>query len=32
MTFEDLCNAHEYLDVKEKNEADFRAWQAAQEQ
>ena len=31
MTFSDLCDAHEFLDVKEKNEADFREWQAAQE-
>jgi len=30
-TFQDLCEAHEYLDVKEKNEADFRAWRAAKE-
>jgi len=31
MTFIDLADAHEFLDVKEKNEADFRAWQKAQE-
>lgn len=30
-TFLDLCDAHEYLDTKEQNEADFRAWRAAQE-
>ena len=30
-TFRDLCDVHEYLDVKEKNQADFRAWRAAQE-
>jgi len=28
-SFRDLCDVHEYLDVKEKNEADFRAWRAA---
>jgi hypothetical protein len=30
-TFQDLCDVHEFLDVKEKNEADFRAWRAARE-
>jgi hypothetical protein len=30
-SFRDLCDAHEFLDVKEKNESDFRAWRAAKE-
>lgn len=30
-TFEDLLDAHELLDVREQNEADYRKWQAAHE-
>jgi hypothetical protein len=30
-TFADLLDAHEILDVRERNEAEYRAWRKAQE-
>jgi hypothetical protein len=30
-SFHDLIEIHEFLDTKETNDADFRAWRAAQE-